>query len=65
MSKEKTKNHKAAELDLLTSKAKEWLTSIEGQKAIDSAIEKSDKQKERLSDLQCVDPKTLDLVVNL
>ena len=49
----------------LIEKAHAWFLSAEGKKAIESAIEKSDQFKQELGDLQCSDPKNLDVVVNL
>ena len=49
----------------LIRKAHQLFLSDKGQKAIESAIEKSNQVRQELEDLQCSDPKNLDVVVNL
>ena len=49
----------------LIEKVHAWFLSVDGKKAIESSIKKSDQFKQELEDLQCSDPKNLDVVVNL
>jgi len=53
-----------SDLKLLTAKVEAWLASRDGRKAIDDAIEQSNRQQKRFNGLQCVDPKAVDRVVN-